>query len=84
MHHAWNVKYVPAQASRVVTMCLSVRSGGFDLSINCFSLHVLHSAVQPLSALYLSITALPHCHPVTTAHRVIISSYTLKKTILMG
>lgn len=65
MHHAWNVKYVPAQASQVVAMCLSVRSGGFDLSINCFSLHVLHSAVQPLSPL-LQLPASPSllCHIV--------------------
>lgn len=40
---------VPAQVSHVAVMCSGVRSQGFDLSINCVSMPVLHSAVQPLS-----------------------------------
>lgn len=85
MHHAWNVKYVPAQASQVVVMCLRVRSWGFDLSINCISLHVLHSAVQPLSPL-LQPSACPSllCHVAflsPTARLVLPAKITAKNLI---
>lgn len=64
-----NVKYVLAQALQVVVMCLSVRSWGFDLSINRTTLHVLQCSpnVTSASVFCLFIAASSRGPPVTAA-----------------